>query len=62
MVVAVVAIKAATIAVIFYVGAECSNDGRERMLGVGLVRSNDYVGWCDSDAWAYYEYIKRLYR
>ena len=28
--------KAAAIAVIFYVGAECSNDGRKRMLGVGF--------------------------
>jgi len=52
--------KAAAIAIIFYVGAECSNDGRERMLGVGLVRSNDYVSWCDSDAWAYCEYIKPI--
>lgn len=52
--------KAAAIAVIFYVGSECSNDGRERMLGVGLVRSNDYASWCDSDAWAYCEYIKPI--
>ena len=28
--------KAAAIAVIFYVGSECSNAGRERMLGVGF--------------------------
>lgn len=43
--------KSAAIAVIFYVGTECSNNGKERTLGVGLV--SKYQEFCSSNAAAY---------
>ena len=43
----------AAIAVIFYVGTECSNDTSNRTLGVGLAQSNSGLAWCTSDATAY---------
>ena len=45
--------KEAAVAVIFYRGTECSNDGRERLLGVGLVHEKDGRAWCTEDANAY---------
>ncbi|MBR4825280.1 MAG: hypothetical protein IKZ86_10800 [Spirochaetaceae bacterium] len=45
--------KSAAIAMIFYKGTECSNDGSTRTLGVGLKRSASTMQWCrwssDSD-------------
>lgn len=37
--------KAAVIAVIFYAGTECSNNGESRVLGVGLKQSADEILW-----------------
>ncbi|MBR2195242.1 MAG: InlB B-repeat-containing protein [Salinivirgaceae bacterium] len=42
--------KAAAVAVIFYQGTECSNDGSVRTLGVGLEQTSG-VNWCSSDAY-----------
>lgn len=41
----------AVIAVIFYTGTECSNDGRNRVLGYGFVTSSCL--WCTTGAKAY---------
>jgi uncharacterized repeat protein (TIGR02543 family) len=38
--------KAAAIAVIFYVGTECSNDSASRTLGVGLAQNQSGLAWC----------------
>ncbi len=38
--------KNAAVAMIFYKGTECSNDGSTRTLGVGLKRSPSYMQWC----------------
>lgn len=45
--------KAAAIAVIFYVGTECSNDTSSRTLGVGLVHNIKSRLWCADSANAY---------
>ena len=46
--------KEAAVAVIFYRGTECSNDGRERLLGVGLAHERNGLAWCRrSEANAY---------
>ncbi|BDC96637.1 DUF1566 domain-containing protein [Treponema saccharophilum] len=42
--------KAAAIAVIFYVGTDCSNDGSSQTLGVGLVHNKSGLAWCTSSA------------
>ena len=42
--------KKAAVAVIFYRGTECSNDGRERLLGVGLAHEKEGLAWYRSDA------------
>ena len=52
--------KAAAIAVIFYVGTECSNNDESRMLGVGLVRSSSGLPWCTSSADACNTYIESI--
>ena len=41
----------AVIAVIFYIGTECSNDGRNRVLGYGFMTSSCL--WCTTGAKAY---------
>lgn len=51
--------KNAAIAVIFYVGADCSNDGRTRTLGIGL-KFADSLAWCASDANAYNKSISSI--
>lgn len=38
--------KNAAVAMIFYKGTECSNDGSTRTLGVGLKRSSSDMQWC----------------
>ncbi|MBR3813961.1 MAG: hypothetical protein IKK38_08815 [Spirochaetaceae bacterium] len=38
--------KNAAVAMIFYKGTECSNDGSTRTLGVGLKRSATAMKWC----------------
>lgn len=38
--------KNAAVAMIFYKGTECSNNGSTRTLGVGLKRSPSYMQWC----------------
>lgn len=48
--------KKAAVAVIFYVGTECSNDSASRTLGVGLRNATDEgnaLAWCTSSANAY---------
>jgi hypothetical protein len=45
--------KAAAIAVIFYVGTECSNDSNSRTLGVGLAQNQSGLAWCLNSAAAY---------
>ncbi len=52
----------AAIAVIFYVGTECNNDGDTvpRTLGVGLVHEQDGLAWCTSDADAYEKNITTI--
>ena len=45
--------KAAAIAVIFYVGTDCSNDSTSRTLGVGLAQNQSGLAWCLSSANAY---------
>ena len=45
--------KNAAIAVIFYIGTECSNNGESRMLGVGLLHSTSGLAWCLESATAY---------
>ncbi len=38
--------KNAAIAVIFYVGTDCSNDSTSRTLGVGLAQNQSGLAWC----------------
>ena len=45
--------KNAAIAVIFYVGTDCSNDSTSRTLGVGLAQNQSGLAWCLSSAGAY---------
>ena len=52
--------KAAAIAVIFYVGTECSNDTSSRTLGVGLVHNTSGLAWCTQIAHAYYKVITAI--
>ena len=42
--------KNAAIAVIFYVGTDCSNDSTSRTLGVGLAQNQSGPAWCLSSA------------
>ena len=49
--------KKAAVAVIFYVGTECSDRGGRRVLGVGLAQEQDGLVWCTDDANAYRENI-----
>ena len=59
--------KQASIAVIFYKGTECSNDGRKRLLGVGLSHNKDGVtdgnglAWCSKDANAHDMVINTIF-
>ncbi|MBO4387458.1 MAG: hypothetical protein J5817_10665 [Treponema sp.] len=50
----------AAVAVIFYVGSDCSNDGRQRTLGVGLVHDKSGIAWCSENASAYNLEIKSI--
>ena len=45
--------KNAAVAVVFYKGTECSNDGSTRTLGVGLKRSASTMQWCLNTANGY---------
>ena len=45
--------KNAAVAMIFYKGTECSNDGSTRTLGVGLKRSSSGMQWCLNTANGY---------
>ena len=45
--------KNAAVAMIFYKGTECSNDGSTRTLGVGLKRSGHEMKWCLNTANGY---------
>jgi surface protein len=45
--------KAAAIAVIFYVGTDCSNDSTSRTLGVGLAQNHGGLAWCLDSANAF---------
>lgn len=45
--------KNAAVAMIFYKGTECSNDGSTRTLGVGLKRSPSSMQWCLNTANGY---------
>lgn len=45
--------KAAAIAVIFHAWTRCSNNGENRILGVGLVQSSNGLIWCTTNADAY---------
>lgn len=45
--------KNAAVAVIFYKGTDCSNDGSARTLGVGLKRSASNMIWCLNTANGY---------
>ena len=45
--------KRAAVAVIFYAGTGCSNDGERRVLGVGLAQNHDGLAWCTESASAY---------
>lgn len=49
--------KKAAVAVIFYVGTECSNRGGRHVLGVGLAQEQDGLVWCTDDANSYKENI-----
>lgn len=51
---------AAAVAVIFYVGTDCSNDGRQRTLGVGLIHDKSGLAWCSENASAYNLEIKPI--
>lgn len=51
---------AAAVAVIFYVGSDCSNDGRQRTLGVGLIHDKSGIAWCSESASAYNVEIKEI--
>ncbi|MBQ2571846.1 MAG: hypothetical protein II579_05210, partial [Treponema sp.] len=51
---------AAAVAVIFYVGSDCSNDGRQRTLGVGLIHDKSGLAWCSENASAYNVEIKEI--
>ncbi|MBQ3670773.1 MAG: hypothetical protein II921_04775 [Treponema sp.] len=52
--------KKAAVAVIFYAGTECSNDGRERLLGVGLAQNHSGLEWCIKNANAYSKSIATI--
>ena len=45
--------KAAAIALIFYVGTDCSNDSTSRTLGVGLAQNQSGLAWCLESAAAH---------
>ena len=45
--------KSKAIAVIFYVGTDCSNDSTSRTLGVGLAQNKSGLAWCLNSAGAY---------
>ena len=45
--------KSKAVAVIFYVGTDCSNDSTSRTLGVGLAQNQSGLEWCLSSAKAY---------
>ena len=51
----------AVIAVIFYVGTDCSDDGSNRILGIGMKTSQKYLRWCEKKASAAFEYIETIY-
>lgn len=53
--------KQHAIAVIFYVGTECSDDGRERVLGIGLVHEGKtHHSWADEDSKIYDKNIEPI--
>ena len=45
--------KSKAVAVIFYVGTECSNDSTSRTLGVGLAQNQSGLAWCLESAAAH---------
>lgn len=51
--------KAKVIAVIFYAGTECSDDGRIRVLGIGLHQCGK-VTWCEPNANGYKNNIEYI--
>ena len=52
--------KTAAIAVIFYVGTDCSNDSTSRTLGVGLAQNQSGLAWCTQSANAYNKNITTI--
>lgn len=52
--------KKAAVAVIFYAGTKCSNDGRERLLGVGLAQEQSGLAWYADGANAYSKNITTI--
>ena len=53
--------KKAAIAVIFYVGTDCSDDGSNRILGVGLNYSPSKLPYCDMEASSRFDSINTIY-
>ena len=53
--------KNAAVAFIFYVGTDCSDDGENRTLGIGLKSGQKFFKWCDKKASANFEWIDTIY-
>ena len=53
--------KKAAIAVIFYVGTDCSDDGSNRTLGLGLKYSPSKLPYCDMEASSRFDSINTIY-
>lgn len=53
--------KAAAIAVIFYTGTDCSDDGKNRTLGLGLQYSQNRLQYCELQASSRFESIDTIY-
>ncbi len=51
--------KEAVMAVIFYVGTKCSNNGERRVLGVGVAQLHSFA-WCTESANAYSKSITKI--
>lgn len=52
--------KKAAVAVICYVGKDCSDDGKRRVLGIGLCQSKGKIKLCTQDATLAYRYVPSL--
>ena len=52
--------KNAAVAVVCYVGKDCSDDGKRRVLGIGLCQSNKKIQLCTQDATLAYRYVPSL--